>query len=321
MARRRQISLRGPCFCFNVLLDKVTVVGFGLMGAQISQVLSLSGVQVAGYDVSEDVLSRGWDLIKTGKYGLDPSVRRGRISRDEADSAIARISTTTSLENALDHAQFVLEAAVENLKVKQEIFRKAAVFADQDAVIVSNTSTLSIADIGKVLQPADKERVAGMHFFNPPQIMKLIEIVRTRQTNQETISRIQAIAVTLRKTPVLVLDYPGFVANRIGISVFSEASELLERGIANIRDIDLCMRLGYGYSMGPFELGDLVGLDARLRNMKAMYSKTRDEKFRPPRILRRLVAEGFLGDPATKPGSRGGYYEYFNLKRPSEDSR
>ena len=122
----------------------------------------------------------------------------------------------------------------------------------------------------------------------------------------------------LGKIPIIVLDYPGFVANRIGISVFSEASALLEKGIANVRDIDLSMRLGYGYPFGPFELGDLVGLDARLQNMIALYRETGDEKFRPPKILRRLVAEGYLGDPKLKPESRGGYYEYFGLKRPSE---
>ncbi len=123
----------------------------------------------------------------------------------------------------------------------------------------------------------------------------------------------------LGKTPVIVQDYPGFVTSRIGLSVFAEASDLLARGIANIRDIDLSMRLGYGYPMGPFELGDLVGLDARLRNMKTLYAQTKDKRFRPPKILRRLVSEGYLGDPKTKPGSRGGYYEYFGLKRPSEE--
>ncbi len=298
--------------------DRISVIGFGLMGAQISQVLSFSGFKVTAYDVSENLLSKGIDLIKGGRYGLEVSASKSRISPEEAVSVLSRISTTTSMENALDHAQFVLEAAVEDLKVKQKIFREASVRANPDAVLATNTSTLSISRIGEGLKPKVRPRLAGMHFFNPPQVMKLVEIVKTKKTSNETVSRIRAVASELGKTSVLVLDYPGFVANRIGISVFAEASDLLERGIANIRDIDLGMRLGYGYPLGPFELGDLVGLDARLRNMKALYAQTKEERFRPPKILRRLVSQGYLGDPKTKPGSKGGYYDYFGLKRPSE---
>ncbi len=298
--------------------DRISVIGFGLMGAQISQVLSFSGFKVTAYDVSENLLSKGIDLIKGGRYGLEVSASKSRISPEEAVSVLSRISTTTSMENALDHAQFVLEATVEDLKVKQKIFREASARANPDAVLATNTSTLSISRIGEGLKPKVRSRLAGMHFFNPPQVMKLVEIVKTKKTSNETVSRIRAVASELGKTSVLVLDYPGFVANRIGISVFAEASDLLERGIANIRDIDLGMRLGYGYPLGPFELGDLVGLDARLRNMKALYAQTKEERFRPPKILRRLVSQGYLGDPKTKPGSKGGYYDYFGLKRPSE---
>jgi len=299
--------------------EKISVIGFGLMGAQISQVFALSGFDVSAYDVTEDRLSNGLGLIKSGKYGLEASVAKSRISRETADIAFSRISTTISLEKALDHAQFVLEAAVEELKVKQEIFRKASKLASSGAVLASNTSTLSISRIGERLTPDERSRLAGMHFFNPPQIMKLVEVVRTKKTSTDVISQIQTVVSTMGKTPIVVLDYPGFVANRIGISVFAEASELLEKGIANVRDIDLSMKLGYGYPMGPFELGDLVGLDARLRNMKALYAETRDRRFYPPKILKRLVAEGYLGDPKAKPGSKGGYYEYYGLKRPSQE--
>ncbi len=288
------------------------------MGAQISQVLSLAGYDVTAYDIDDNRLRIGVSLIKSGKYGLENSVKSGRISSDDANSALSRIATTTSLEKALDHAQFVLEAAVEELKTKQKIFKEAARRADGDAVLATNTSTIGIGRIGQSLQPKDRERLAGMHFFNPPQVMKLVEVVRTKRTSPAIISRIEKVSKTLGKIPIIVLDYPGFVANRIGITVFSETSALLEKGIANVRDIDLSMRLGYGYPLGPFELGDLVGLDARLRNMSSLYKETRDERFRPPRILRRLVAEGYLGNPKVKPGSRGGYYEYFGLKRPSE---
>ncbi len=289
------------------------------MGAQISQVLALSGFEVIAYDINDDLLSKGIELIKSGRYGLENSVAKSRISREIADSALSKIATTTSLDNALDHAHFVLEAVVESLKTKQQIFKMAAEVADPSAVLASNTSTLSIAKIGESLRPKDRTRLAGMHFFNPPQLMKLVEIVKTSKTSNATISRIESVSRYMGKTSITVRDYPGFVANRIGISVFVEASELLEKKIANVREIDLSMRLGYGYPVGPFELGDLVGLDARLRNLKALYAETADKRFRPPRILKLLVMQGYLGDPKTKPGSKGGYYEYFGLKRPSED--
>lgn len=290
------------------------------MGAQITQVLALSGFRVCAFDVNQQILNNGLDLMRHGKYGLESAVSKSRLTWEAADEAIERIHGTTSIEKALDHAQFVLEAAVEDLKIKQSIFSKAAELAEPDAVFASNTSTLSIARIGDVLRPKSKTRLAGMHFFNPPQMMKLVEVIRTKKTAAEVVTQIQSICGRIGKTPVLVNDYPGFVANRIGISVFAEASELLERGVANVRDIDLSMRLGYGYPMGPFELGDLVGLETRLRNMQALYAQTRDSRFRPPKILRKLVAENYLGDPKVKPGSRGGYYEYYGLKRPSEDS-
>ncbi|HXQ93026.1 MAG TPA: 3-hydroxyacyl-CoA dehydrogenase family protein [Nitrososphaerales archaeon] len=296
----------------------ISVIGFGLMGAQISQILSLAGYVVTAYDIDDEKLCRGIGLIESGKYGLENSVKSGRISKDDATGALSRIETTSSLEKALDHAQFVLEAAVEDLKIKQEIFKQAARLAEVDAVLATNTSTISVGQIGKNQRLKDTERLAGMHFFNPPQLMKLVEIVKTKKTLPAIISRIEKVSKTLGKISIVVMDSPAFVANRIGLSVFSEASALLEKGVANVRDIDLSMRLGYGYPMGPFELGDLVGLDARLRNMDALYKETREEKFRPPKILRRLVAEGYLGDPKVKSESRGGYYEYFRLKRPSD---
>jgi 3-hydroxybutyryl-CoA dehydrogenase len=300
------------------LPTKISVIGFGLMGAQITQVLSLSGYEILAFDVNESLLAKGMELIKSGKYGLDASVKKGRITQEEAHNSLSRISTAASMESCLDHAHFVLEVVVEELRTKEKIFKKASILADKDAVLATNTSTLSVSRIGEKLRGKDRERLAGMHFFNPPQIMKLVEVVKTRKTSNQIVSRIQAVVRGLDKIPIVVQDYPGFVANRIGLSVFAEASDLLERRIANIRDIDLSMRLGYGYPMGPFELGDLVGLDARLRNMKTLYSQTKDKRFRPPKILKRLVSEGYLGDPKTKIGSKGGYYEYFGLKRSSE---
>src|SRR5208283_306888 len=214
----------------------------------------------------------------------------------------------------------VLEVAVEDLKTKREIAKIASEQASSDAIIATNTSTLSISKIASELPLNARKRVIGMHFFNPPAVMKLVEVVVLRETDPTISSRVKNITLELGKVPITVMDYPGFVANRIGISVFAEASDLLVKGVASVRDIDLAMRLGYGFPMGPFELGDLVGLDSRLRNMEALYGETGDQKFRPPEMLRKLVSAGYLGDPKTKIGSKGGYYEYFGLKRPSEES-
>ncbi len=303
-------------------LEKVAVIGFGLMGAQISQVFAQNGqFDIAAYDVSAGQLMYGIDLIKKGKYGLEASVARGRLSSDAPTSILSRISTTTSLKNALEGADFVLEAAFEVLATKQRIMKKAVDYSSPEAVLASNTSTLSISKIASELPAEARKRTVGMHFFNPPQIMKLVEVVKHSETDEKIVDKVVNLSKSLGKTPIVVNDIPGFVANRIGISVFAEASMFLEKGISSARDIDLAMRLGYGYPMGPFELGDLVGLDARLRNMEALFSETHEEKFRPPPILKKLVAEGYIGDPKLKKGSRGGYYEYFGLKRPSEEEK
>ncbi|MHB8567402.1 MAG: 3-hydroxyacyl-CoA dehydrogenase family protein [Nitrososphaerales archaeon] len=295
---------------------RITLIGFGLMGAQISQVLAQHGYYVLAYDISRERLENGLLLVRAGRYGLENSISRGKIDSLEAKKILECIETTTSLDYALAGADFVIEAAVEDLSVKQGIFKRATVQASQSAVLATNTSTLSITMISSGLPIDASGRVVGMHFFNPPQVMKLVEVVKSNETSDETVKRVIALAIDLGKVPVTVLDYPGFVANRIGLSVFAEASELLAKGIASVRDIDLAMRLGYGYPLGPFELGDLVGLDSRLLNMEALCKETQNERFRPPAILKKLVSEGFLGDPKIKKGSKGGYYEYFGLKRP-----
>jgi 3-hydroxybutyryl-CoA dehydrogenase len=301
-------------------INKISVLGFGLMGAQIAQVFSQAGYQVKGYDVSDSQLRTGMELIDKGKYGLENSLAKGRIRKEEADSIHSRIRLENSLERACQGSDLILEAAIEDLKTKQEIFRKAAQESSDDTILASNTSTLSISKISEPFSKEIRSRFIGLHFFNPPQVMKLVEIVRTLDTDEHIVSKLNELCHSIKKTAIVVLDTPGFVANRIGISVFAEASSLLEKGVASVRDIDLAMRLGYGYPMGPFELGDLVGLDSRLRNMQALYMETRDERFKPPALLEKLVQEGYLGNPKLKKTSKGGYYEYYSLKRPNEET-
>ncbi|MDG6994507.1 MAG: 3-hydroxyacyl-CoA dehydrogenase family protein [Nitrososphaerota archaeon] len=284
----------------------ITIIGFGLMGSQIAQLFAQNGFSVTAYDVVDSKLKEGLDLIKNGRHGLDSSVEKGRLDSNRARSALDNIKTTTSMDHALTGASFVLEAVVEDLEVKQEVMLKASNLSAPDAILATNTSTISISKISSELPHEARKRVVGMHFFNPPQVMKLVEIVKTKETSEEIVSSVSKIADSLGKTPIAVLDSPGFVANRIGISVFVEASYLLENGVANVRDIDLAMRLGYGYPMGPFELADIVGLDARLRNLQALWRDTEIERFKPPETLKSLVAQGYLGDPKLKKGSKGG---------------
>jgi 3-hydroxybutyryl-CoA dehydrogenase len=299
----------------------VSILGFGLMGARIAQLFAQRDYEVVAFDLDPERLRAGLELIREGPFGLESARRKGLITPEKEKQILTGIKLTSSLEETLERANFVVETAIEELETKQQLARKSFELSSPESLVVTNTSTLSIEKIGSGLSQDQAARFAGMHFFNPPQAMKLVEIVRGARTSEDAVSKITEIAEALGKTPVLVRDYPGFVANRIGISVFAEASELLERNIASIRDIDLAMRLGYGYPMGPFELGDLVGLDSRLRNMNALYRETGEEKFRPPEMLKKLVAEGFLGNPKSKPGSKGGYYEYFHLERPSDEAK
>jgi 3-hydroxybutyryl-CoA dehydrogenase len=299
--------------------ERVAIIGFGLMGAQISQVFAQSGYAVTAYDVDREQISRGLELIRSGRYGLESFVSRGRMTQSRAREILSRITSAQSVEDAARGSDLLIEAAIEDLKIKRDIMLTAARVSD--SILATNTSTLSVSKIGQEFSSDIRGRILGMHFFNPPQIMKLVEIIRTKETLDSVVKQTQEIAKRLGKTAVLVSDIPGFVANRIGISVFTEASSLLELGVATVRDIDIAMRLGYGYPMGPFELGDLVGLDTRLRNLEALYDETHEEKFKPPEMLRKLVREGYLGDPKAKKGSKGGYYEYFRLERPSEEAK
>ena len=238
------------------------------------------------------------------------------MSKQDAEKALSRIKVTTNMAEACEGAHFVVEAVYEDLDIKREMFKELDKLCPEDVVLATNTSTMSITNIASVTNRPDK--VVGLHFFNPAQIMKLVEIIRGFLTSDDTFELTRQLSAKLGKTPIIVQDSPGFVTSRLSVALYLEASKILEEGVALIRDIDLGMRLGFNHPVGPFELADLVGLDARLRNIEALYTETGDPKWRPPRILKQLVASGYLGNPAVKPGSKGGYYEYFNMRRPSD---
>jgi len=192
------------------------------------------------------------------------------------------------------HGPYGIESAVAKAKITREEGAK---------------TLLTVSKIGSRL--SKKDRLLGMHFFNPAQITKLVEIVKTDETSERAIQEAAKIVESIGKTPIIAQDEPGFIANRLGLTLYLQASKLLEEETANIHDIDLAMKLGYNHPMGPFELADFVGLDTRLRNLEALFQATGDEKWIPPKALREMVNQGYMGDPSRRKGSKGGYHEFF----------
>lgn len=287
---------------------KVAVIGFGMMGRQIAQVFAQHGFDVMATDEKEEMLSTGLEEIENGPYGVRAAVSRGKLSTEEAERALRKIRTSLVVEEACLGADIVVEAVYEDLDLKQRVFQHIDDASQPSCILASNTSTLGIGKIAaKVTR---KERVLGLHFFNPAQATKLVEVIRADTTSPETLERAVEIVRKIGKTPVVVRDEPGFIANRLGLSLYMEASRLLDEGIANIKDIDIAMKLGYGHPMGPFEVADLVGLDSRLRNLESLFQSTGDPKWIPPKVLRTMVNQGYVGDQGKKMGSKGGYYEF-----------
>jgi 3-hydroxybutyryl-CoA dehydrogenase len=285
-------------------IKRVAIIGFGTMGSGIAQVVAQAGYEVIARDVADDLLKRGLDLIKSGPFGLEKAVERGKITREQAEATLSRIKVTTDLAAAVKDADFVIEAAFENLDLKKKIFREVDELAPPHAIIASNTSTLSITALASATKRPEK--VAGMHFFNPAQVMRLVEIVRGLQTSDETVEVVKGFAQKLGKTPIIVnKDVPGFVANRIGFAAILEAIRLYEEGVASAQDIDTAMKLGYNWPMGPLELADLIGLDVLLDANESIYAETRDQKYNPPVILRQMVRAGWLGRKTKR-----GFYTY-----------
>src|SRR6266568_1628266 len=287
---------------------KIAVVGFGMMGRQIAQVFAQYGHEVKVTDENKQALSIGIEEIASGRYGVKSAVSKGKMTPEEGSRTLQAIRTTSTIEEACKDTDLVIEAVFEDLGLKQQILGRLDSAAPRNALLASNTSTLGISQIASKL--SNKQRVLGMHFFNPAQVTKLVEIVRGDHTSHSAVQEARKIVEMIGKTPIIARDEPGFVANRLGLTLYMEASRLFEDNIATIRDIDLAMKLGYNHPMGPFETADLVGLDTRLRNLEALFQQTGDEKWIPPKSLREMVNQGYIGDPTRRPGSRGGYYQY-----------
>lgn len=270
-------------------VNLVAVIGAGTMGHGIAQVAAQSGYRVVLRDVSKEIVERGLSAIEAN---LAKGVERGKVSAEERERALSNIRGTTDLTDASE-AELFIEAVPERMELKRAALEEVERVASKDFVFATNTSSLSITEIARAAKRP--ERVVGMHFFNPVHIMRLLEIVVGRETEEATVETAREVGRRMRKEPITVRDSPGFASSRLGVSLGLEAMRMLEEGVASAKDIDTAMELGYNHPMGPLRLTDLVGLDVRLNIAEYLYREFGDERFRPPEILRRMVAAGKLG--------------------------
>jgi len=271
-------------------IERVAVIGAGTMGHGIAQVCAQLGCATVLVDVVQEGVDKGLARIRGN---LDKGVSLGKVELGVRDAVVARLRGTTDLEAACADADLVIEAVPEIPDLKADLLRRIASSARSDALIATNTSSLSVDDLANHV--GDPSRFLGLHFFNPVHIMKLVEVVRGPRSSAEAVERGLAFARALGKQPIDVRDSPGFASSRLGVAIGLEAMRMLEEGVASPQDIDAAMELGYRHPMGPLKLTDLVGLDVRLGIARYLHETLGQEHFRPPQILERLVSEGKLG--------------------------
>ncbi len=279
--------------------QQVTVLGAGTMGHGIAQVCAQAGYRVVMRDLNDDAIAKGMAGVGGS---LDRIVQKGKMDAATRAAVLSSIRTTTDLVDAVKDADVVIEAIPERMELKLETFRVLDAHTKAGALLGTNTSSLSISDIGSAVR--DPSRVIGLHFFNPVPVMELVEIVRGEKTSDATVERSRGFATSLGKKSILVRDVPGFATSRLGVALGAEAIRMLEDGVASAPDIDLAMELGYRHPMGPLKLTDFVGLDVRLAILEHL-TREIGPQFTPPELLRKMVAEGKLG---RKSGE--GFYKY-----------
>ncbi|MEU4267194.1 3-hydroxyacyl-CoA dehydrogenase family protein [Streptomyces sp. NPDC026092] len=269
---------------------KLAVIGAGLMGSGIAQVSAQAGWDVVLRDVTDAALTRGTDGIKAS---YDRFVAKGKLTAEDAEAALGRITATTELEAVAD-ADVVVEAVFEKLEVKHEIFRSLDKIAKDGAVLASNTSAIPITKIAAVTERP--EAVVGTHFFSPVPMMQLCELVRGYKTSDATLAAAREFAESVGKTCIVVnRDVAGFVTTRLISALVVEAAKLHESGVASAEDIDIACKLGFGHAMGPLATADLTGIDILVNATSNIYTETQDEKFAPPELMRRMVDAGDIG--------------------------
>lgn len=281
-------------------MKQIAVIGSGTMGNGIAHTFAQFGYPVNLIDINETALAKALDTI--GK-NLDRQVSKGTLTAEQKASTLENIRTFTSLKDGVAHADLVVEAATENVELKLNIFKELDQYAPAQAILASNTSSISITQIAAVTKRGDK--VIGMHFMNPVPVMKLVEVIRGYATSDETTKTIMALSENLAKVPVEVNDYPGFVANRILMPMINEAIYTLYEGVAGVYEIDTVMKLGMAHPMGPLQLADFIGLDVCLAILKVLHDGFGNPKYAPCPLLVNMVAAGKKG---VKTGE--GFYTY-----------
>jgi len=285
----------------------IGVIGAGTMGRGIAYAAAVGGYRTILEDVMPETLAKGMAWIK---QSLDEGLQRGKLEAAARDAALVRIETSSSVENVCREADFLIEAVPEEMELKLELFTLFDKFARPNAVLASNTSSLSVAEMAEMTYRP--ELCVGMHFFNPVPKMRLIEIVKAPKTSDETIAVCREVGGRMGKEVVVVKESPGFITTRVNALIGNEAFAMLEAGIASAEDIDKALKLGLNHPMGPFELVDLVGLDVRLNILEYLHSAL-GEKYRPNPLIKKLVAEGRLGRKTGR-----GVYDYSSPAAPKK---
>jgi len=292
-------------------MKHIAVIGAGTMGNGIAHTFAQSGFNVQLIDINADSLKRGVDTISKN---LDRMVAKEKISEADKKTTLEHISTTTDMEAGIKNADLVVEAATENVDLKLKIFKQLDAMCKPEAILASNTSSISITQIAAVT--SRPEKVIGMHFMNPVPIMKLVEIIRGYSTSDKVTNSIMSLSKTLGKTPTEVNDYPGFVANRILMPMINESIETLYNQVAGVQEIDTVMKLGMAHPMGPLQLADFIGLDVCLSILNVMYDGFKNPKYAPCPLLVNMVNAGKLG---VKSGE--GFYDYAESRKAENVSK